>query len=115
MLGQRWKEMTLQWKSPWYAPCSIRDNLQKYGLKEHTTLIRRHRKTFCCLILKLEGTDLLSAAPTAVNEQTKKPAELGAATIHSKSVIWSSLGSHLIAYSHRPEPMHYGLCCEKPE
>ena len=85
MLGQRWKEMTLQWKSPWYAPCFIRDNLQKYGLKEYTTLMRRHRKTFCCLILKLEGTDLLSAAAKAVNEQTKKPAELGAATMHSNS------------------------------
>ncbi len=21
MLGQRWKEMTLQWKNPWYVPC----------------------------------------------------------------------------------------------
>jgi len=33
MLGQRWKEMTLQWKNPWYAPCSITEFLQKYALK----------------------------------------------------------------------------------
>ncbi len=36
--------------------CSIRENLQKHGLIEHTTL-GRHRKTTFCLILKLEGAE----------------------------------------------------------